>query len=189
MTGSAGNERIQRWRDAGSSRDPPVRSRIGAAGTRAFAVASRPHDFDKRDPIDARLARAFAEPDPTKGRAAGDALAKQLEREHPDAAASLREGLDEMVTVARLGISGRLRQSLTNTNCIDSMISICRTSHGRVKRWRDGEMKNRWIAAGMLEAERSFRRLGGHADMSHLVAAIGRAANPAIPDNYDQAAA
>lgn len=144
---------------------------------------------DERDPIDARLARAFAEPDPAKGRAACDALAKQLERDHPDAAGSLREGLDEMFTVARLGISGRLRQSLTNTNCIESMISICRTNHGRVKRWRDGEMKKRWIAAGMLEAERSFRRLKGHADMPALVAAIGRATKPATPDNYDQAAA
>ena len=144
---------------------------------------------DERDPIDVRLARAFAEPDPSKGRAACEALAKQLERDHPDAAASLREGLDEMFTVARLGIGGRLRQSLPNTNCIESMISICRTNHGRVKCWRDGEMKKRWIAAGMLEAERSFRRLKGHADMPDLVAAIGQATNPATSHNYDQAAA
>lgn len=146
---------------------------------------------DERDPIDARLARAFAEPDPVKGRAACDALAKQLERDHPDAAASLREGLDEMFTVARLGVTGRLRQSLTNTNCIESMISICRTTTGRVKRWNDGEMKKRWIAAGMLEAERSFRRLKGHAAMPTLVNAIHTATHPATatPTNYDQAAA
>jgi putative transposase len=146
---------------------------------------------DERDPIDARLARAFADPDPTKGYAACEALAKQLERDHPDAAASLREGLDEMFTVARLGITGRLRQSLTNTNCIESMISICRTNHGRVKRWRDGEMKKRWIAAGMLEAERSFRRLKGHADMPTLIAALTNATTngAATPPNYDQAAA
>lgn len=146
---------------------------------------------DERDPIDARLARAFADPDPTKGRAACEALARQLERDHPDAAGSLREGLDEMFTVARLGIGGRLRQSLTNTNCIESMISICRTNHGRVKRWRDGEMKKRWIAAGMLEAERSFRRLKGHTDMPTLVTAITNATTngTATPANYDQAAA
>ncbi len=97
-----------------------------------------------------------------------------------------------MFTVARLGIVGRLRQSLTNTNCIESMISICRTNNGRVKRWRDGEMKKRWIAAGMLEAERSFRRLKGHADMPALVTAITNAVNTGAadtPDNYDQAAA
>lgn len=144
---------------------------------------------DERDPIDARLARAFADPDPVKGKRACEALARQLDHDHPDAAGSLREGLDEMFTVARLGITGRLRQSLTNTNCIESMISICRTNNGRVKRWRDGEMKKRWIAAGMLEAERSFRRLKGHADMPTLVAAISRATNPASPNNYDQAAA
>ena len=75
-------------------------------------------------------------------------------------------------TVARLGVTGRLRQSLTNTNCTESMISICRTTTGPVKRWNDGEMKKRWIAAGMLEAKRSFRRLKGHADMPALVTAI-----------------
>ena len=83
-----------------------------------------------------------------------------------------------MFTVARLGVTGRLRQSLTNTNCIESMISITRTTTGRVKHWRDGTMKKRWIAAGMLEAERSFRRLKGHADMPTLVAAIARATTP-----------
>ena len=96
----------------------------------------------------------------------------QLDKDHPDAAASLREGLEEMFTVARLGIPVRLRRTLTNTNCIESMISICRTTTGRVKNWRDGNMKKRWIAAGMLEAERSFRRVKGHADMPTLVTAI-----------------
>ena len=73
-----------------------------------------------------------------------------------------------MFTVAGLGVTGRRRQSLTNTNCIESMISITRTTTGRVKHWRDGTMKKRWIAAAMLEAERSFRRLKGHADMRAL---------------------
>ena len=95
-----------------------------------------------------------------------------------------------MFTVAGLGVTGRLRQSLTNTNCIESMISITRTTTGRVKHWRDGTMKKRWIAAGMLEAERSFRRLKGHADMPALVAAIARATTPAAvtPTNYAQVA-
>ena len=95
-----------------------------------------------------------------------------------------------MFTVAGLGVTGRLRQSLTNTNCIESMISITRTTDGRVKHWRDGTMKKRWIAAGMLEAERSFRRLKGHADMPTLVAAISRATAPAAvtPSDYAQVA-
>ena len=143
---------------------------------------------DQRDPIDRRLALAFRQPDPVKGLRACRDLAVQLEREHPDAAASLREGLDEMFTVARLGAPARLRATLTNTNCIESMISITRTATGRVKNWRDGNMKKRWIAAGMLEAERSFRRVKGHADMPALVTAIGKATNPVTPANYAQVA-
>lgn len=141
---------------------------------------------EARDAIDRRLAIAFAQPDPAKGLKACRDLARQLEARHPDAAASLREGLEEMFTVASLGVTGRLRQSLTNTNCIESMISITRTTTHRVKHWRDGTMKKRWIAAGMLEAERSFRRLKGNADMPTLVAAIARAA--ATPTNYAQVA-
>ena len=84
-----------------------------------------------------------------------------------------------MFTVAGLGVTGRLRRSSTNTNCIESMISITRSTTGRVKHWRDGTMKKRWIAVGMLEAERSFRRLKGHADMPALVATIAKATAPA----------
>ena len=127
---------------------------------------------DERDAIDRRLALAFAQPDPTKGLKVCRDLAGQLDKTHPDAAASLREGLDEMFTVARLGIPARLRRTLTNTNCVESMISIIKTPADRVKHWRDGTMKKRWIAAGMLEAERSFRRVKGHADMPALIAAV-----------------
>jgi transposase-like protein len=70
----------------------------------------------ERDAVDIRLAKAFADPDPNKGLAACQALARQLEARHPDAAASLREGLEEMFTIARLGVTGRLRRTLTNTN-------------------------------------------------------------------------
>ena len=127
---------------------------------------------DDRDTVDKRLALAFAQPDPAKGLKVCRDLAAQLDKTHPDAAASLREGLEEMFTVARLGVPARLRRTLTNTNCVESMISIIKTSAGRVKNWGDGTMKKRWIAAGMLEAERSFRRVRGHADMPVLIAAV-----------------
>jgi transposase-like protein len=139
---------------------------------------------DDRDAIDKRLAIAFAQPDPVKGVKACKDLAGQLERDHPDAAASLREGLDEMFTVARLDVPKRLRVSLTNTNCIESMISIARNTTGRVKHWKNGSMKKRWIAASMLEAERSFRRIKGHADMPAFVTAVHRVTNPDTPANY-----
>ena len=124
--------------------------------------------------IDKRLALIFAQPDAAKGLDAARRLAKELEADHPDAAASLREGLDEMFTVTRLGIRGTLTKTLTNTNCIESMISIARRSSARVTKWKDGSMKKRWIAAGMLEAERSFRRVRGYKGMPKLVDALRR---------------
>jgi putative transposase len=143
----------------------------------------------ERDAVDRRLAKAFADPDPVKGLKACRDLARQLDNRHPDAAASLREGLEEMFTIANLGVTGRLRRSLTNTNCVESMISIARTTTGRVKHWRDGTMKKRWIAAGMLEAERSFRRIKGCTEMPTFVAALKAATSPAVtPTNYAQVA-
>ena len=141
--------------------------------------------------IDWRLARAFADADPVKGQDAARRIAGELKADHPDAAASLLEGLEEMFTVRRLGVSGRLATTLTNTNCIESMISVARTTMGNVKNWKDGSMKKRWVAAGMLEAERNFRRVRGCKEMPTLVAALRRAAagETVTPDNYDQAAA
>lgn len=146
--------------------------------------------------VDWRLARAFNHPDPAKGLDAARRLAGELRADHPDAAASLLEGLEEMFTVRRLGVGGRLALTLTNTNCIESMISVARTAMGRVKRWKDGSMKKRWVAAGMLEAERAFRRVKGCADMPTLVAAIRREVarragidQTVTPPEYDQAAA
>ncbi len=113
-----------------------------------------------------------------------------MKTDHPDAAGSLLEGVDEMFTVGRLGITGALRRSLTNTNCIESMISTVRVVTGRVKTWRDGDMKKRWIATGMIEAQRSFRRIRGHDDMTGLITAIGQATNPetVTPTNYAEVA-
>jgi putative transposase len=132
----------------------------------------------RRPAIDKRLAQIFANGDADAGLTEARRLAEQLKVDHPDAAASLLEGLEEMFTVARLGITGALRRSLTNTNCIESMISTVRVVTGHVKTWRDGDMKKRWIATGMIEAQRSFRRVRGHNQMTELVAAIGNAVTP-----------
>ena len=142
--------------------------------------------------IDWRLARAFADPNPAKGLDAAKRIVGELRADHPDAAASLLEGLEEMFTVRRLGINGRLATTLTNTNCIESMISVARTTMGNVKSWKDGSMKKRWVAAGMLDAERSFRRVRGCKEMPALVTALRPQTTPdktVIPNNYDQAAA
>jgi hypothetical protein len=104
----------------------------------------------------------------------------------PDATASLREGLEDRFTVRRLGVGGRLAASLTNTNCIKSMISIARDTTRNVKRWRDGKMIKRWCAAGMLNAERRFRRLKGDRQMPTFVAALARHLQ-AVPPACDAA--
>ena len=124
-------------------------------------VADHLPDKDKQW-VDAKLVKAFGHPDLEQGLRNAKSLAAQLGKSHPGAAASLREGLEEMFTVSRLGIDGRLAKTLTTSNPIESMISIARTTNRNVTRWRDGQMVLRWTAAGMLNAERSFRRIKGH---------------------------
>jgi putative transposase len=103
-------------------------------------------------------------------------LARALEPRRPGAAASLREGIRETLTITRLGISGQraLGRTLASTNPIESMLSICRERARNVKRWRSGEMALRWTAAGMLDAERSFRRVKGFRELPTLQAALRR---------------
>jgi transposase-like protein len=99
-------------------------------------------------------------------------LLAQLTRKHPGAAASLREGLDETLTVLGLGLTGLLARSLATTNAIENMNGVTRGVKRRVKRWRDGEMILRWVGAAVHEAARGFRRLKGHADIKQLERAL-----------------
>jgi putative transposase len=99
-------------------------------------------------------------------------LARRLETEYPSAAESVREGLDETLTVLTLNLSVRLRRSLATTNAAESLLSRTRHVKRNVKRWRGGLMMLRWVAAGVLEAVKGFRRLKGYADMPMLVAAL-----------------
>src|SRR5207253_1190210 len=106
--------------------------------------------------------RAWRQSDPDRALSDLRTLASQLQSDHPGAAASLREGLEEMLTVSRLNLSPGLLRSLKSTNPIESMSSVARTVTGNVKRWRDGTMILRWTAAGVLEAEKQFRRINGY---------------------------
>ncbi len=101
-------------------------------------------------------------------------LASELEHSHPGAAASLREGMQETLTITRLGVRGRLKRTLASTNPCESMIETVRRTSRNVKRWQSGEMCLRWTAAGMLEAERQFRKIIGHADLAKLALAVER---------------
>jgi putative transposase len=109
-------------------------------------------------------------------------LADELEHTHPGAAGSLREGMDETLTVIRLGIRGKLRRTLESTNPCESMIDTVRTTQRNVKHWSSGEMGLRWTAAGMLEAEKQFRRVLGYTDLPRLAIAIERPLHPPQPN-------
>jgi transposase-like protein len=110
--------------------------------------------------------------DKAKGKDKLKSLARQLQAQHPDAAASALEGLDEMFTITELGITGELARCLATTNVIESPNSIVRRVSGRVTNYKDAQMALRWTAAGFLEAEKSFRKLRGHAQMKSLINAL-----------------
>ena len=131
--------------------------------------------------VRAKLRKAWTDPDHDRALASLTALAAQLAKMHPDAAGSLREGMEETLTLTRLGITGTLRRTLSSTNCIESMFDTVRTTQRNVKRWRDGDMRLRWTAAGMAEAQRSFRRVKGHRDLPKLINAIRRELQPPTP--------
>lgn len=126
---------------------------------------------DLKEQVKAALRAAFrlaAE----EGRARLEKQAQWLEREFPDAAASLREGLAEMFTVNRLGLSPALCRCLASTNIIESPHSGVRRRTRRICRWRDGRMVLRWAAAAFLITEKSFRRLQGYRDLWMLKAVL-----------------
>jgi transposase-like protein len=112
-------------------------------------------------------------------------LADELQHTHPGASNSLREGLQETVTAIRLGARGDLKRTLMSTNPCESMIECIRRTSGNVKRWQNGDMALRWTAAGMLEAERNFQRIQGHADLAELALAVERE----VTREHDAAAA
>ena len=134
-----------------------------------------------------RMRAAYHHSDPLVAQAELEALARELDRSHPGAASSLREGLVETLTIARLSVPPTLARTLRSTNCIESMIEICRDHAANVKRWRDGQMVLRWIAAGMGEARRQFRRVNGHLHLPALRAALDQTVATVTPSKEDAA--
>jgi transposase-like protein len=122
----------------------------------------------------ARIRGAWALTDAGEAQQQLERLAEELKRSWPDAGASLREGMTETLTLMRLGITGKLAKTLASTNPIESMIEIVRHTQRNVKCWQDGDMRKRWTAAGMLQAEQQFRRIIGYSDLAKLVTAIER---------------
>lgn len=101
-----------------------------------------------------------------------EALAKQLESEHPGASRSLKEGLAETLTVKGMKLPGYLERALSTTNMIENVNGGIRDITRRVKRWRGGQMILRWIAAALIERRKTFRRLRGYKGMPVLTACL-----------------
>lgn len=99
-------------------------------------------------------------------------LANALQSDHPGAAASIREGLEDTLTLQRLGVTGSLYRTLRSTNPIENLNGSVATYTRNVKRWRDGAMVVRWVGSALHDAQEHFRRVRGYKDMPVLVAAL-----------------
>jgi putative transposase len=126
------------------------------------------------DELRQRLNAAYHETNATQARTLLAATVKWLRRISPAAAASLEEGLEETLTVVRLGVPELLRKTLSTTNPIESAFSVAESVTRRVKRWRDGDMRQRWCVAGLLDAESRFNRIKGYKHLPQLLAALDR---------------
>jgi putative transposase len=139
-----------------------------------------------RSVVTARMRRAYHADSALAAEAELAALAAELDKTHPGAAGSLREGMAETLTVLRLGIPPTLARTLRSTNAIESMISICRDHASNVKHWRDGQMALRWCAAGMVEAGKQFRRVNGHLHLRSLRDTLERVTETVGATRHDE---
>jgi transposase-like protein len=115
-------------------------------------------------------------------------LARRLEREAPGVSASLLEGLDEILTVTRLGLPLELRRSLACTNIIENMNGTIRQVCRNVKYWQDASMALRWTSAAMCEAAKGFRKLKAHKQLPALRAALAAYQTKHASTNLDERA-
>ena len=126
--------------------------------------------------VRASLGRAYRAASAGAARRQLTALATWLERNgHADAAASVREGLEDTLTVLKLGLPPTLRRFFATTNCIENLIGTLRHVTRHIKRWRDGDMRRRWIGLGLLRAAERFRRIKRHGELGVLVTALAAA--------------
>jgi len=126
------------------------------------------------DELSRQLQAAYRETDFDRALGRLQTTARWLDRLNPDAAASLREGMEETLTVIRLGVPELLRRTLATTNPIESAFSVAQNVTRRVKRWREGDMRQRWCVAGLLRAESKFRRVKGYRHLPQLLRALDR---------------
>jgi transposase-like protein len=127
---------------------------------------------EHQEAIDARIRAAYNMADYDKAKKSLDLTVRYLEKLNPSAAASLKEGLEETLTLHKLGVTGLLRKTLSTTNPLESCILVTRTITGRVKRWSGGDMVQRWAVAALIRAEKKFKRVKGYREIPKLIAAM-----------------
>lgn len=121
-----------------------------------------------------RLQRAYQRPTYTEAKQALMGLLAELEKTNQSAAASLREGLEETLTLHRLGLFGLLGLSFKTTNCLESVNALAEQRCGKVKAWKSSDQKQRWLASALLDIEPRLRRVRGHRNLPRLRAALVR---------------
>jgi transposase-like protein len=167
--------------DGGKALSAAVKKHAGEA-----ALIQRCQVHKKRNVIDhlpeeykadvkRKLQNAYSMVDYADAKRALDRLHRELMAINPSAARSLDEGLEETLTVHRLRVPPRLRRTLSSTNVIESAFSIVETVCRNVKRWRDGDHIERWIASGLVVAERQFRKVIGYREIPLFVASMQNA--------------
>lgn len=132
---------------------------------------------EDRPAVKRQLEDAYGHATYGDARRALERLQRELQTLNPSAARSLAEGLEETLTVHRLQVPEMLRKTLSSTNAIESTFSVVQTACRNVKRWRRGDHRQRWVASGLLLAERKFRRVRGYRQMPQLLEAIASEAS------------
>ena len=164
--------------DGGKALRSAVRSVFGVRALVQRCQVHKTRNVDEHLPsLAARAAKkvmqqAYACGDADRAKKLLTGLARQLETKHPSAAASLREGLDETLTVMRLELPRALERTLSCTNAIENLMGSIRELGRRVKRWKGGKMIERWTCTAVCEASKKFRRLRGYKGMKKLVDAL-----------------
>src|ERR1019366_7932093 len=171
-------------RDEEDAGDLPLRRRPSCRGR---AGRARPPAAKKPPPRGGGTSRGPRGGGPLRAEPEVEGLGRQLQRSHPGAAGSLREGLGETLTVMALKVPPTLSRTLRSTNAIESMIEICHDHSANVKRWRDGQMALRWCAAGMVEAGKQFRKVNGFLHLPALRTALDDYAERGVtPIDYNK---
>lgn len=125
-----------------------------------------------RKNVGRKISEAYRMRDVERAERVLDGIARQLEKDYPSAAESMREGLAETLTVMRFGLGDALTRTLATTNPIEFINGRLRKTSANVDRWRNGSMVLRWMAIGLVEAAKTFRKLRGHKQMPKLVDAL-----------------